>query len=81
MPIHGAQVRVFTGGYVDDRFTEKYSVTKREGVYLLTLINASLSDVGTYTCIDKLGLGESAAAELVLLSKYILLMLAINYFN
>ena len=35
----------------------------------LMLHTALLSDSGTYTCIDNLGFGEEASAELIILGK------------
>ena len=44
---------------------------KRTGdLTTLTLNNVSLSDGGSYNCIDKLGMGEMASAELIVLGTY-----------
>ena len=71
--LHGSEKdeRIVTGGGVGEKYRNKYRMITSDNVYTLILINASVEDSGTYSCIDTLGLGESASAQLIVLGKYL----------
>ena len=67
----GIECHIVTGGRVSDIFKDRFIMTSRDNVYVLRIINTSLADCGSYTCVDMLGLGDSASAELIVLSEYV----------
>ena len=71
--LHGSEKdeRIVTGGGVGEKYRKKFRMITTGNVYTLTLINASVEDSGTYSCIDTLGLGESVSAQLIVLGKYL----------
>ena len=60
-------VRISTGGMVINGLKKKFELTRVGQYNILKLKSASLSDGGTYTCIDNAGFGDEATAELVVL--------------
>ena len=65
---------IMVGRVVKNKFIQKYEMTRNEEITVFTVKNVSLSDSGNYTCVDELGLGEEASAELIVLGE-----LAYNY--
>ena len=65
-----AEVRISTGGIVINGFKTKFVLTRKGQDNVLKLKSASLSDGGTYICIDNAGLGDEATAELVVLGLF-----------
>ena len=61
---------IFIAGVTIESVRNKFSI-KMDGKELI-LNTALLSDSGIYTCIDNLGLGEEASAELIVLGKDII---------
>ena len=62
-------VDIVTAGSLVQSMEDKFAVSIDDLGAVLILKNASMSDSGTYTCIDNLGLGERASAELILLGE------------
>ena len=67
----GIENQIVTGGLVSDIFRDRFNMTSRDNVYVLTIINISLADGGSYLCVDNYGLGDTASAELIVLSEYL----------
>ena len=60
------EVRILSGGRLINQFKTKFTA-KENGVYKLIINNSSLADGGTYICIENLGFGEKASAELTII--------------
>lgn len=62
-------VRIVTGGSIVFDLKDRFAVTNFGAHSVLELTNASAADAGAYQCIDKLGMGETATAELIILGE------------
>ena len=62
-------VRLVVAGWVLDNLKDKVDFQQVGHLNILTIKNVSLSDAGSYECIDKVGMGETASAELIVLGK------------
>lgn len=68
--MHNENEPFMVGEDVKDNFRNKYKVTRDGGRNVLNVKNISILDGGKYTCIDKMGVGARAAAELIVVGKY-----------
>lgn len=63
-----SDIRIVSGGSIIDTFLEKYELMGNAEV--LIVHSTSKEDVGTYKCIDNVGYGDAAYAELVALGNW-----------
>ena len=68
-PASPTGLRLVTGGILVESFSNKFTLTIEWQRSVLTLNSITKSDSGTYSCIDELGMGEKASAELIVLGK------------
>jgi hypothetical protein len=57
---------IYHNYHLDDMFAQvgKYIGSYQDGVYNLTIINASVIDAGEYQCIENNGIGEKSTVSL-----------------
>ena len=63
------EISIVKSGRFVIRFKDKIKSSKN-GAYKLIINSASMNDGGTYTCIDEMGFGEAASAELTVLGNF-----------
>ena len=64
-------VEIVEADHIVNGFKINFMYARNETVNVLTHKNASMIDGGTYTCIEFMGTGETSAAELIVLGKYL----------
>jgi Immunoglobulin I-set domain len=62
----GERRDIYRNSFLVDSFkyTGRYNVTYKEGVYTLTIINITVTDAGEYRCIEEEGFGDVNSAFL-----------------
>ena len=63
------EIRIVTGGSLVESFDNKFMLNSNATTSVLTIMEISVSDSGSYVCIENLGFGERSSSELIVLGK------------
>ena len=70
---------IYKSGSIIAELASKYRVTRNSSNYELIIVNTSILDGGTYICIDRVGLGDWASAELIVIGNNMFYLLCVIY--